>query len=256
MSERYIVSGEKNETYYEHFQRYHFAGDFTTDKDVLDVACGSGYGSYLLAESGARHVSGIDISPKAIGYCRKRYSLRNLSFETMDARDLGFADASLDVAVSFETIEHIDDQDAFLSELKRVLRPGGLIIISTPNKAVYGKLPRQAHRFHVKEFSLDEFRGLIERYFDLRKLYGQRRCDSYIREVIGYNQALSKAARENFFTKANPLRLKNYIPARLRYYLVQKIAGLPPPRISAEDLVITEDTIENSKFFICIAIKH
>ncbi|MFA5275527.1 MAG: class I SAM-dependent methyltransferase [Candidatus Omnitrophota bacterium] len=256
MPERYVVSNNKGEIYYEHIKRYLFAKDFIVNKDTLDVACGSGYGSHFLANSGARYVHGIDISKKTIGYCRKRYRAPNLSFEIMDASALKFPAASFDAIVSFETIEHIEDYDSFLLQLKRVLRPGGKIIISTPNKAVYGMLKGDAHKFHIREFELEEFQELISRRFNIDQLYGERRSENCEKRIAccDYNKELLEAAKKNTILKAIPLRFKNIFPENIRRYLAAKITKFSFPGASSlEDLVISQDHIAESKFFICVA---
>lgn len=256
MPERYAVSNRQDEIYYEHMQRYVFAQRFAKDRKILDVACGSGYGSYFLAANGAQHVDGVDISKKAISHCHLHYHKDNLTFNVMDGVSLKLTDNSFDMVVSFETIEHIRQPDLFLSELKRVLKPDGILIISTPNKAIYGLLGGDAHDFHVKEFLLDEFKELLNKFFDVRNLYGQKRSEYYDKKIIEYEKKTKEKAQTNIFLKSNPLKLKNLIPDRIRRYLSGKITGLvvrSPEVSSFEDLVISEVGIEESKFFLAIA---
>lgn len=252
--ERYILSNrKKDEIYYEHIQRYHFAKDFSIDREVLDIACGSGYGSYFLAKTGSRSVKGVDISKEAIHYCKRRYRCNNLAFSVMDATKLQFPACTFDTVISFETIEHIKDCNLFLAELKRVLKPNGVIVISTPNKEVYGRLGGDAHKFHVKEFYLDEFKELISRYFNIQGLYGQKKSEYYGRKVDAYNK-FKKAAEEKFLLRINSAKLKSFIPYKIWCYLSKKIINLYSPRVSClEDLTISENNIEMAKFFICAA---
>lgn len=262
MPERYIVSKNRDEIYYEHAKRYSFAGAFIGGREVLDVACGSGYGSYYLAKNGARHVTGIDISEEMIRYCRSRYRRPNLEFQVMDAADLKFPDNSFDAVISFETIEHIYQPELFLSGLKRVLKPEGMLVISTPNKAVYGLLPEDAHEFHLREFYLDEFKELLGRFFNIQKLYGEKRSKYYEEKMSGYKRRMEEAPKRNILLRSNPLKFKNLIPNKLRYYLSDQIIKLsgkvirmssPLPSVSSlEDLTISEEGIEESKFFIAV----
>src|SRR5262245_31216724 len=102
-----FVPGAAGEIWYEHWHRYHFAASLVAGREVLDVACGEGYGSALLARSAAQ-VTGADIAPAAISHARGRYAGQpNLAFCEADCAALPFADGSFDVVVSFETIEHI-----------------------------------------------------------------------------------------------------------------------------------------------------
>jgi SAM-dependent methyltransferase len=169
-----FVPGTAGEIWYEHWHRYHFALPLVAGREVLDVACGEGYGSALLARSAAR-VSGVDIAPAAIAHARSRYAgAPNLAFHVADCAALPFADASFDAVVSFETIEHITAQDAFLDEVRRVLRPDGFVVLSCPNKAEYTDARDHVNEFHVRELYRDEFAGLVTRRFPHVAWYGQR----------------------------------------------------------------------------------
>jgi ubiquinone/menaquinone biosynthesis C-methylase UbiE len=130
-----IVPGMGAEALFrQHEVRYLFAGSFVKNNRVLDVASGSGLGTDYLLRSGAQSCVGLDIDQAAIEYARARYP--NCEFTQCEATRLCLADDSVDVVVSFETIEHIKDQKAFLSECKRVLKPEGLVICSTPNRTL------------------------------------------------------------------------------------------------------------------------
>lgn len=161
-------------TYQEHINRYVFASKFIKNKIVLDVASGSGYGTDFLLKNGAKKVIGLDISNEAINYAKNVYKKQDLSFIQGEATNLPFHDEWFDIIVSFETIEHLRDYRRFLTECCRVLKKSGLFICSTPNKRVsspYTKKP--SNPFHVKEFYIDEFYNLLDRYFVENRLYGQ-----------------------------------------------------------------------------------
>jgi len=171
--ERY-VPGVAGEIWYEHWHRYHFATRLVAGLDVLDIACGEGYGSALLARRAAR-VVGADLSAAAIAHARTRYgSQSNLAFREADCTALPFADASFDAVVSFETIEHIAGQEPFGDEMRRVLRPGGIVIVSCPNKAEYSDRRGATNEFHVRELYRDELARLITPRFAHTLWYGQR----------------------------------------------------------------------------------
>ena len=116
----------------EHMARYHFAVRLARGKRVLDAGCGAGYGSAELADV-AESVTGIDIAPEAIAFARAHYERPNLSFEEASCTGLPFGDASFDLVVAFEVIEHLEDWKGFLHEVRRVLAPSGQLIVSTPN---------------------------------------------------------------------------------------------------------------------------
>jgi SAM-dependent methyltransferase len=123
----------------------------------------------------AAHVTGGDISPTTIAHARAHYALHaNLDFREADCAALPFADGSFDAVVSFETLEHIEAQEAFLGEIRRVLRPGGFVAISCPNKAEYSDKRDHVNEFHVRELYRDELAALMKMHFPHAAWYGQR----------------------------------------------------------------------------------
>ena len=174
--ERYIPELEWPEISYEHWHRYLYAEGFVEEKSVLDVACGEGYGCHWMARR-AEMVVGVDVSEEAIVHAHVRYPGRNLSFLQGGADLLPLEGKELfDVVTSFETIEHIDIpmQERFLLEIKRVLKPNGSLLISTPNKYEYSDLPKYSNDFHIKEFYESEFVEFLSRSFRHVSLLGQR----------------------------------------------------------------------------------
>ena len=169
-----FLPGASGEIWYEHWHRYHFAAKLIAGDEVLDVACGAGYGSALLAQR-ARHVVGADISAATIEHARKRYApVTNLEFRQADCAALPFADASFDAVVSFETIEHIEAQAQFLDEVRRVLRPEGVVILSSPNKLEYSDRRNFANPYHVRELYRDALAALLAPRFGHSLWFGQR----------------------------------------------------------------------------------
>jgi len=169
-----FVPGARGEIWVEHWHRYHFAAQFATGLRVVDAACGEGYGSALLARTAAS-VVGADISAQAIEHARQAYGARaNLSFVQAPCTKLPLPDASADLFVSFETVEHIREQEEFLDEIARVLAPDGLLLLSCPNKREYSDRRGFANEFHVKELYRDELAGLVARRFRHARWYGQR----------------------------------------------------------------------------------
>ena len=159
-----LTTAYGGQTEIEHLHRYLVAREWCRDKDVLDVASGEGYGTALLAQV-ARSAVGVEIAPEAVDHAREAYKTNNLSFVVGDARSLPSPDATFDVVTSFETIEHFAEQQRFLSEIRRVLRPGGLLIISTPDRDNYSPTESPANPFHVRELTREEFDALLRSYF-------------------------------------------------------------------------------------------
>ena len=168
----------------EHLDRYRFAYTFAQGKRILDIACGTGYGSHMLSSAGAKSVTGIDISLESIEYAR-RFESNNLTFSQGNALSLkSIKDNSFDLVVSFETIEHLNDPRRFLSELRRILKSGGILIISTPNRhftsPFYWLNHRPRNRFHIFELNPREFRSLLSEFFLVDSVYGQHLLPSWI----------------------------------------------------------------------------
>lgn len=171
-----VLPGDRAALLAEHAHRYEFAVKFIGAKDtVLDCASGSGYGTKILAGR-AEKVIGVDVSPVAVAYARARYQGSNLEFVERSAESLGFEDHRFDVFCSFETLEHLQSPDALLRQARRLLKSGGLLLCSTPNRVASGLRPgeRPHNPFHLREWSLAELNSLLCRYFRNVEYFGQR----------------------------------------------------------------------------------
>lgn len=172
--ERFLPWIEGAQIHYEHIHRYALAVHFVKGKKVLDLACGEGYGTYMLARQ-AEYVAGVEIDEPTVQHARSRYTKDNLEFiqgSMLAVPILG--EEKFDVVLCFEAIEHTAEHDKLLSEVKRLLKDGGLFIASTPNKAVYTDKPDCHDPFHVKELYFQEFSSLLRQYFKHLRIFGQR----------------------------------------------------------------------------------
>jgi SAM-dependent methyltransferase/glycosyltransferase involved in cell wall biosynthesis len=170
-SERFHV-GQRGEIEFEHYHRYLFASQFCNGRDVLDVACGEGYGGFLLSQV-ARSVVGIDIDNTVVEYAAKTYGSDKLGFAQGSCLRIPAPDQSFAVVVSFETIEHIREHDQFLLEVRRVLRPDGVFILSTPDRDVYSA-PDKGNPFHLLELTRSEFRKTLAQQFSFIEMATQK----------------------------------------------------------------------------------
>lgn len=162
------------EIWYEHLHRYALAARLVAGKRVLDAACGEGYGSAVLAAA-ADSVVGVDLSDDAVRHAQARYAgIDGLSFQQGDCTGLPFEDGSFDVIVSFETLEHLEAQDEMLAGFRRLLAPGGFLLLSSPDKAVYTDQHGNDNPWHVRELYRDELEALVTRHFPSWRLLGQR----------------------------------------------------------------------------------
>src|SRR5271157_786159 len=168
-----MVPGQTGAIEAEHFHRYFLARELCRGMDVLDVASGECYGSAFLAQT-ARRVIGVEVDPATVEHATREYQSANLQFVHGDATNLPIEDYSVDVVVSFETIEHIADHRRFLAEVKRVLRPNGFLLISTPDINVYSAPGTESNPFHVRELTEAEFRATLSGSFRNVELLRQR----------------------------------------------------------------------------------
>ncbi|MHB8644360.1 MAG: class I SAM-dependent methyltransferase, partial [Thermomicrobiales bacterium] len=159
-------------TAYEHIHRYLFAAQFVADKRVLDIACGEGFGTVMLARN-ATHVIGVDRDVATLAHARAHHAQGNIAYRHGDAQQLALEAESVDVVVSFETIEHFAAQEAFLTAIQAALTADGLLIISTPNPAVYEHAGGDANPFHARELDRQAFLSLLRQRFRHVCLYGQ-----------------------------------------------------------------------------------
>lgn len=175
--ERYVPS-ERGVIQYEHIHRYAAAQAYCKDKIVLDIASGEGYGSALLSSS-AKKVSGVDIDPDSIKYASVKYSHHdNLEFLLGSCARIPLSDSSIDVVTSFETIEHHNQHEEMMTEIRRVLKPDGSLIISSPNKLIYSDNCNYQNPYHIKELYYHEFKNLLSRHFKYVWIGGQRIASS------------------------------------------------------------------------------
>ncbi len=174
--ERYVpwVDLGSPEIHYEHLGRYHFAMQFVEGKQVLDLASGEGYGCAILSEK-AKHVVGIDLDENAVKHSTGKYPFPNADFLQGSITDVPIKDEKIfDIVTCFEAIEHIEDHDALLGEVRRLLKDDGIFIVSTPNKLLYTDQPEYNNPYHLKELYFDDFKGLIEKYFKYNYFFGQK----------------------------------------------------------------------------------
>jgi len=174
--ERYVPQ-VRGDIALEHLHRYAFASELTEGKRVLDIACGEGYGSEMLSRN-AKSVVGVDIDPATVAHAMTKYRSPKMKFIEGACEKIPLPDKSVDLVVSFETLEHIEDQDQFLGEIERVLDSGGILVISTPEKSAYSDKPRHVNPFHKKELYREQFLRLLSQkyghmiYFEQKVAFG------------------------------------------------------------------------------------
>ena len=192
--ERFVPGIEDEKLSIEHMQRYMSILPLVKNKRVLDIACGEGYGSSILGKKAA-DVTGMDIDEETIKWARKKYASETVRYKVGNIAQIPLEDHSIDVLVSFETIEHVDEelQQQFIKEAKRVLKEDGILIMSSPNKEIYSDKYDYHNEFHIKEFYFREFVDFIQQEFAELKIYNQGfQVASFIEPLDAHEKTLKR----------------------------------------------------------------
>ncbi len=215
---------------FQHVARYRYAAEHVAGKRVVDGACGSGYGSAMLADANAADVLGLDIADEGLREAQGSHRRANLAFRRCDLATLDLEPASRDVFISFETIEHVTDECAFLAGIRRTLADDGLFLCSTPNRRMTN--PGTAiddkpyNPYHVREYDRDEFEASLRAHFTHVEVLGQ---SFWSRR---YERALRGLARAHPLVPVRSHQMRKVLHAvRDRYdnHLPQPIDGTREP---------------------------
>ena len=247
-SERQLLNA-RDPWWGEHVHRYNEAIRFVNGSDIiLDIACGTGFGSDILAQHTNGKVIGGDIAQDAIRECTANWQRENLKFEILDGTKLSYSDNYFDKIVSFETIEHTTKYKEMLQEFYRVLKPGGIAFISTPNFPVNSPSGKVLNPYHTQEFTLAELKYLLEEIFSNVKITGQK----YSRYD---NPKVNKSGKfiYSFFNipgirKFTPFSVKNRVA---KFFTKKPFYPVPEDFSLATD----EKTLLKCKTFFCICRK-
>ena len=201
----------------EQVARYVFCQPYVSSKDTLDLGCGYGHGTAFLANH-AKSVVGADTDERAIVYAKMNYTRPNLKFVLLNKSK--FDDATFDIIISLEVIEHVVDPRSFLSEASRILRNGGQIILSTPNKLFtekFYKNGKSLNPYHLHEFYPDELQRLLKQYFNNVIEFAQVWPDGSDVQIHGELIASCKI----------PKQLRAMVPDQIKNVYL-RLKGLPP----------------------------
>ena len=194
---------------------------------VLDIGFGEGYGSRILSDAGAEYV-GIEVDPEIVEHARARYGLR---FETYDGTTIDASDASFDLVLAFQVIAYLDDPQPWLREVRRVLDPSGLALVTTPNRAYRlfdGQRPW--NRYHAREYSASELRAVLASVFPNVVVYGIA-ADEPIDSVVR-----ARADRARRLARLDPLGLRYRLPESLNAPLRRLVRRTAPPSVDRSQL--------------------
>jgi len=218
-----------------HLKRYEFALRWSEGADVLDAGCGVGYGSAHLGRQ-ARSVLGVDSSAVALRHARAHYAAANVDFMQADLAELPIPDSSFDLVCAFETIEHLDDQAAFLRTAVRVLRPAGTLIVSTPRSRRTTHAPKNP--FHRVELSAVEFEQLLRERFAQVELYGQMRAQT---------------RRHRLMQRVDFLGLRRFLPVPSGS---ARLLGTPPmAAVTLDEIFIVRGELDGASELVAVCTR-
>jgi len=214
--ERPIEGQTPSSVWLQSISLYRFACRFAPGREVLDVACGTGYGSRMLLDAGARRVLGVDISDDAVQYARLRYGTEGLEFRVGDARELS-AYGQFDLVVSIETIEHVPDGERCVAAAAGALPEDGIYVVSTPNcgadlRLLRGERPPSPH--HHSEYDAQRLERELCAHFRQVEMYGQYWRGRTVLRRAGL-WLLKKLSRDLPVEPLCPARLAKALPRRL-----------------------------------------
>ncbi len=234
--------------YYRHMAAYDFAKRYVEGKSVLEVCCGEGYGSFHLASS-AGSLLAADIDRKTVATAAKKYSRPNLTFKAFDACDMPLDSGQYDIVVGLQAIEHIENVDIFLEEIRRVLKPDGFFVFSTPNRTIRLEPGEKSYnRAHCREFSAGDLRAHMNSGPGSLHLWALHYTEPL------FQLELQRIQRLKRIVKYDVLGMINLIPYRwepLTTKYIKKLEGLlrgnsEDLQIRKEDVYITRDGLDNA----------
>jgi protein-L-isoaspartate O-methyltransferase len=223
---------------YEHFHRYLWAAQLARGRRVLDLGSGEGFGAAILADLAA-DVVGVDIDEAAVEHSQLNYGRAGLAFKVGSATDLSpFEPGTFDLVVAFEVIEHLAEQEQVMTEIGRVLRDNGTLVISTPDRRAYAQSSGNHNPFHVRELSLEEFVSLIGTQFEHVEVFGQTMVEGSQINPLGVDTGAPIDAHTINFALARAGEDWHLAPSFSPTYLVAVASNVPvdaPPPSTLAD---------------------
>lgn len=250
-NERVIPGISANFLFQEAISRYHFALKFiSSGKNVLDVGCGTGYGTHLISQK--TKVTGVDIDAEAIGFAKSHYF--GPTYIQSSAERLPFAKEIFDVVCSFEVIEHIENPRNLIKEVRRVLKKKGKFIISTPNKSVISPHSDVSSPYHFREYTYDQLYKFLKQYFNHVEIFGQTKSPKAQEAFSDFMN--SQKARESL-VQSDKLGIRQIIPDSLKEFIWKYVGGFfgrkTQDYLSYEDFPISKTKVKESEFFLVVS---
>jgi len=242
-----IIPGAGPEFFFqEHLSRYQFFCDFIQEGDtVLDAGCGDGYGTNLVSGKAGMAV-GIDVSTETTQAAARKYDRENLLYFPTDGKRMGLKSDYFDICCSFEVFEHINGVEEYLSEIRRVLKPGGRLVVSTPNKDIYPMAG--LNPYHVREYTLAEFEDCLSRHFSIEKML-RHNCKAKSRQLYSSLPAKVLLKIKRVFG------IRSLLPEKLKSVIEKLITGESIQDVKTDDFEISEQNLDTAEYFIAVAHK-
>jgi ubiquinone/menaquinone biosynthesis C-methylase UbiE len=253
-----VHSEEEYLMYLRHVIAYEFAlTKLSSEDNLLEVGCGEGYGTKMIS-SNVKKIVGLDVDSDLIVYASEKYSSENCIYQYYDGKKIPFDNNTFDAAISFQVIEHIDDDRNYISEINRVLKPPGIFILTTPNRLTRLKdRQRPYNKYHVREYSPQQLEQLLMIFYSKVTVLGiQAKKD--IREF-----EFKRIARIQRKISMDPLNLRSLIPDVIKKILERMLSKKDSKRneinfqnkYSLEDYFIVKENIEHCLDLLCICEK-
>ncbi len=228
---------------------------------VLEVGSGEGYGASILAKSEkVDEIIGIDVDLNSTDLAFKKYKSDNLDFQHFDGVKIPFEDKTFECVVSFQVIEHIHEDENYISEIFRVLKNGGVFILTTPNRIHRLKLRQKPwNRFHVREYSFDSLKKVLNQKFKDVKIFGVKGDDDIQKIETERIKKIQKIISLDF------LNLRSLIPEFIKLFIIKFLKILMFKRSKDDDFLlkynvrqyyITEDEFDDSLDILAICKKN
>lgn len=193
-----VWPGVRNDLFVAHEAIYRFFCAYAHGRAILDAGCGTGYGSFLLAEAGAADVVGVDIDGLSIAYARRHYRRDHLRFEIGDIESLPYDHQMFDVVVASNSVEHLDRPEEFLGKLRQILEPGGVALLAIP--PIYSDADLDVHRhihYHRNQLFVNEWLLLFEKYSFRQEYFAHRLASADLHVDFGSHQT-TRLSHESF----------------------------------------------------------
>jgi ubiquinone/menaquinone biosynthesis C-methylase UbiE len=249
-----VHSEEEYLMYLRHVIAYEFAlTKLSSEDNLLEVGCGEGYGTKMIS-SNVKKIVGLDVDSDLIVYATEKYSSENCIYQYYDGKKIPFDNNTFDAAISFQVIEHIEDDRNYVSEVNRVLKPSGIFILTTPNRLTRLKDGQKPYnKFHIREYSPQQLEHLLTIGFNKVMVLGiQARKEIREREF----RRIAKIQRK---ISLDPLNIRALIPEEVKNMIGQMLSKKDDKakevdfhKYSTEDYFIVKENIEDCLDLLCI----